>query len=87
VKAIIQLIAVIGTLFIAFLWSGGVYEHKKIGDQQVRINKITDTVEYLRFDAATNSYTWHDITKTIPKEDLYREELVPIEDAAPPSSE
>jgi len=41
---ILKLIAVIGALFVAFLWSGGIWEHRVVGDENVRINKITGTM-------------------------------------------
>lgn len=40
---ILKLIAVIGALFVAYLWSGGVWSY----DNGKRYNKITGTIEYL----------------------------------------
>lgn len=42
----LKLFIVVGALFVAFLWSGGVWEVKGIGDNLVRTNKITGAVDY-----------------------------------------
>ena len=41
-------VMVVGMLFVAFLWSGGFWEYKEIGNYPFRMNKITGEVQVSR---------------------------------------
>lgn len=61
----LKLIGVIGGLFVAFLWSGGIWEYR-LDKNTMRINKITGTVHALDFDSEQRRYFWNDITNYQP---------------------
>lgn len=51
---VLKLIAVIGGLFVAYLWSGGVWEIKAVDDNLIRMNKITGTT-YFAYERQWNN--------------------------------
>jgi hypothetical protein len=53
---VLKLIAVIGALFVAFLWSGGVWGYSSV-QGNLRHNKITGTTQYMEY----TSDGWKDV--------------------------
>ena len=62
---ILKIVTVLGGLFVAFLWSGGVWEYEE-GTKE-RINKITGSVSVIEFNNDDRKYYWRDAMSPIPK--------------------
>lgn len=63
--ALLKIIAVAIALFIAYLWSGGVWNYHP-SDKMQRVHKITGEVNVLEFDPKHRVYFWRNAMEHVP---------------------
>lgn len=80
VRSLLKAVVVIAALFIAYMWSGGIYVYHFSKDGgSIRVNKITNKAYLLTFDEEKRVHYWLDADSVEPVE---KEEPEPAPDPA-----